>query len=84
MAKHGFLNTFKHIGNGLNQLKLRGGDNYTNSNGNNHVQADSDNNIVMANGSATLEFAKKLRMMLENGTLERVEIYYQFNKQGFC
>ncbi len=29
MAKHGFLNTVKHTGNGLEQLKVWGGDNYT-------------------------------------------------------
>ena len=84
MAKHGFLNTAKHTGNGPEQLKLWGGDNYTNSNGYIHAQAVSDNNIVTANGSATLEFAKELLMMLENDTPERIEMYYQFNKQGFC
>ena len=29
MAKHGFLNAARHTGNGLEQLKLWGGDNYT-------------------------------------------------------
>lgn len=41
-------------------------------------------NIVTANGSATLEFAKELLQLLENDTPERIEMYYQFNKQGFC
>ena len=40
--------------------------------------------IVTANGSATLEFAKELLLLLENDTPERIEMYYQFNKQGFC
>jgi len=84
MAKHGFLNTVKHTGNGLEQLKLWGGDNYTNSDGYVHAQSVSDKNIVTANGSATLEFAKELLMLLENDTPERIEMYYQFNKQGFC
>ena len=30
MAKHGFLNDVKHTGNGIDQLKLWGGENYTN------------------------------------------------------
>ncbi|MDE6316421.1 MAG: DJ-1/PfpI family protein, partial [Muribaculaceae bacterium] len=30
MAKCGFLNTVRHTGNGLEQLRLWGGDNYTN------------------------------------------------------
>ena len=84
MAKSGLLNKVKHTGNGLDQLKLWGGDNYTNFDGYIHAQAVSDGNIVTANGSATLEFAKELLSLLENDTPERIEMYYQFNKQGFC
>lgn len=84
MAKHGFLNDVRHTGNGLEQLKLWGGDNYTHSDGYVYAQAVSDKNIVTANGSATLEFAKELLLLLENDTAERIEMYYQFNKQGFC
>lgn len=84
MAKHGFLNGVRHTGNGLDQLKLWGSDNYTNPDGYIHAQAVSDKGIVTANGSATLEFAKELLLLLENDTPERIEMYYQFNKQGFC
>lgn len=84
MAKHGFLNDVKHTGNGIDQLKLWGGENYTNHTGYVHVQAIGDKNIVTANGSATLEFAKELLLLLKNDTPERIEMYYQFNKQGFC
>lgn len=84
MAKHGFLNAVKHTGNGLEQLKIWGGENYTNPDGYIHAQAVSDGSIVTANGSATIEFAKELLMLLENDTPERIEMYYQFNKQGFC
>ena len=84
MARQGFLNEIKHTGNGLEQLKLWGGDRYTNTDGYVHQQAVSDRGIVTANGSGTLEFTKELLLLLENDTPERVEIYYQFNKQGFC
>lgn len=84
MAKHGFLNDIKHTGNGLEQLKLWGGENYTNPDGYVHAQAVCDRNIVTANGSATLEFAKELLLLLENDMPEHIEMYYQFNKQGFC
>lgn len=84
MAKHGFLNNVRHTGNGCGQLQLWGGENYTNSGGYIHAQAVSDRNIVTANGSATLEFAKELLLLLENDTPERIEMYYQFNRQGFC
>lgn len=84
LAKHGFLNEVKHTGNGVEQLKLWGGENYTNSDGYVQAQSVSDKNIVTANGSATLEFARELLLMLENDTPERIDMYYQFNKQGFC
>jgi putative intracellular protease/amidase len=84
MAKCGFLNTVKHTGNGLEQLKIWGGDNYINPEGYTHAQSVSDKNIVTANGSATLEFAKELFLLLENDVPERIEMYYQFYKQGFC
>ena len=84
MAKHGFLNGVKHTGNGIEQLILWGAENYTNSEGYIHEQSVSDGNIVTANGSGVLEFTKELLLLLENDTPERIEMYYQFNKQGFC
>lgn len=84
MAKCGFLNNVRHTGNGLEQLKLWGGENYANPEGYANVQAVSDKNIVTANGSASLEFAKELLLLLENDSPERIEMYYQFNKHGFC
>ena len=84
MAKCGFLNNVKHTGNRLDQLKMWGGDNYTNSDGYVHQQTVSDGKIVTANGSGVLEFTKELLLLLENDTPERIEMYYQFNKQGLC
>ena len=84
LAKCGFLNNVRHTGNGLEQLNLWGGENYTNQNGYFHAQAVSNKNIVTANGSGALEFAKELLLLLENDMPERIEMYYQFNKQGFC
>lgn len=84
MAKHGFLNDIRHTGNGLQQLKAWGGEAYTNEAGYVHEQAVADRNVVTANGSATLEFARELLLLLDNETPERIEMYYQFNKQGFC
>jgi len=84
LAKCGFLNRVKHTGNGIEQLKLWGGENYTNYDGYMHRQAVSDGKVVTANGSGTLEFAKELLLLLENDTPERIEMYYQFNKLGFC
>ena len=74
----------KTYGQRPEQLKVWGGDNYTNYDGYVHSQAVCDNNIVTANGSAALEFAKEMLLLIENDTPERIEMYYQFNRQGFC
>lgn len=82
MAKQGFLNNIKHTGNGVQQLKLWGGDNYTGMSHYVNEQAVRDGNVVTANGSGYLEFAKELLLLLKNDTQEMTERYYQFNKQG--
>lgn len=84
MARHGFVNNVSHTGNGPDQLRLWGGDRYTNPEGYASRQAVRDGNIVTANGSATLEFARELLLLLENDTPQRIELWYQFNKRGFC
>lgn len=84
MAKAGFLNGIKHSGNGLAQLQYWGGENYTNPEDYVHQQAVSDGNIVTANGSGTQEFTKELLLLLKNDTPDRIEMYYQFSKQGLC
>ena len=83
LAKHGFLNAVKHTGNGLEQLRLWGGDNYANAKGYVNEQAVSDNRIVTANGTGYLEFAKELLLLLKNDIPEQVEMFYRFNKLGF-
>lgn len=84
MAKCGLLNNVHHTGNGLGQLKIWGGKQYTNSAGYINRQAVSDGRIVTANGSATLEFARKMLLLLNADTPEAIEIFYRFNKDGFC
>ena len=82
LAKHGFLNEIKHTGNGLEQLQLWGGSNYTNKAGYVNGQAVSDNRIVTANGTGYLEFAKELLLLLENDSPEQIDMFYRFNKVG--
>ena len=84
LAKYGFLNNVKHTGNGLEQLKLWGGNNYTNQAGYINEQTVSDKRIVTSNGTGELEFAKELLLLLENDTPEQIEMFYRFNKEGFC
>ena len=82
MASQGFLNNVSHTGNGLEQLKLWGGDRYTNEAGYQNKQAVSDRYIVTANGTGHLEFGRELLKLLRNDTDEQTERYYQFMKQG--
>lgn len=82
LAKHGFLNNVKHTGNGLEQLKLWGGDSYRNEAGYVNSQAVRDGKIVTANGTGYLEFAKELLILLENDTPEHIEMFYRFQKDG--
>ena len=84
MASQGFLNHVSHTGNGLKQLKLWGGDRYTNEAGYRNKQAVSDQHIVTANGTGHLEFGRELLKLLRNDTDEQTERYYQFMKQGTC
>ena len=68
MAKQGLLNNIKHTGNGIDQLKLWGGNNYTNEAGYVNELAVADGRIVTANGSGYLEFTCELLKLLENDT----------------
>lgn len=83
MAAHGFLNDKAHTGNGLDQLRLWGGERYTNSEGFIEQQAVADGGIVTANGSAGLEFAREMLLALEADTRENIDAWYDFNKHGF-
>lgn len=82
MAKHGFLNNVKHTGNTIQQLKLWGGENYTNEAGYEEKQAASDKKIVTANGTGQLEFCRELLLLLEADTPERIHATYDFYKNG--
>lgn len=75
---------YRRQGNGLGQLRHWGGANYTGEQNYAHEQAVSDGGIVTANGSAALEFARELILLLENDPAEAIEMYCQFNKAGLC
>ena len=84
MCSHGFLNNVKHTGNGLDQLKLWGGDKYTNASGYIEAQAVSDGNIVTANGTGHLEFTREMLLLLKVDSPERIAAWYDFYKNGFA
>ena len=82
MAKQGLLNNIQHTGNGIQQLQMWGGENYTNEAGYVNEQVVSDRNIVTANGSGYLEFSCELLKLLENDTQENINGWYNFMKEG--
>ena len=82
MASKGFLNEVRHTGNGIEQLQLWGDEAYTNAAGYVNAQAVSDQNIVTANGSASLEFACEILTLLKNDEPKEIEMYKTFYKMG--
>jgi transcriptional regulator GlxA family with amidase domain len=83
MGRHGWLNHVKHTSNEVNDLKNYAKDNYQNEQNYVFEQAVTDNNIVTANGSATLEFAKELLILLEVYSKDQINQLYNFHKVGY-
>lgn len=77
----GALNGAKHTANDLNELKQYSA--YTNEQGFIHRQAVSDNNIITANGTATLEFAREILKALSAASEDQINGWYDFHKLGF-
>ena len=83
LCSHGFLNSVKHTGNGLDQLKKWGDTVYTNTENYVEAQAVSDKNIVTANGVGHLEFTREMLLLLKANTPEHIAQWYDFYKNGF-
>lgn len=83
LAEHGFLNNVKHTGNGLEELKQCAAEGYNEVFYQNE-QAISDQGIITANGTASLEFAVELMKALKIDSEEDISAYYQFMHLGFC
>ena len=82
LAAHGFLNTMRHTGNTLEQLRLWGGENYSGQALYEERQAVRDGNLITANGSGYLEFTREYLTALDADTPEAIAASYAFNKQG--
>ncbi len=79
----GALNTVKHTGNDLNDLKQWAGKEYTGEKNYLMQQAVRDGNIITANGTAALEFAKEVLLALNAATEEKIMGWYNFHKLGY-
>ena len=74
----GALNHVMHTSNDIQDLKQWAGDAYTGEANYKTQQAVRDKNIITANGTAPLEFAKEVLRALE----ERIQEWYLFYKLG--
>ena len=78
----GALNYGKHTANDLAELKTSAGSCYTNEDEFIARQAVRDNNIVTANGTATMEFAKEVLLALQAADEKTISAWYDFHKLG--
>lgn len=79
----GVLNNINHTSNDLNDLKQWAGKVYTGEEKYIMKQAVSDNNIITANGTAALEFAKEVLITLKVASEEKIIEWYNFHKLGY-
>ncbi|MBX4267494.1 type 1 glutamine amidotransferase family protein [Clostridium estertheticum] len=82
LGKMGILNNVKHTSNDLNDLKQWAGDYYMGEEKYMMQPAVRDNNIITANGTAPLEFAKEVMIALEVAPEKSILEYYNFYKFG--
>lgn len=78
----GVLNNVKHTSNDLNDLKNWAGDAYTGEKNYLMQPAVSDQNIITANGTAPIEFAKEVLITLGVAPEKKILEWYNFHKKG--
>lgn len=78
----GILNDVIHTSNDLNDLKQWAGSAYTGEAKYVAKQAICDKNVITANGTAPLEFAKEILLVLKVANKEKILDWYNFHKLG--
>ncbi len=79
----GVLNDVYHTSNDLNELKQWAGSIYTGEAKYIAKQAVRDRNIITANGTAPLEYAKEILLALHVASEEKIMDWYNFHKLGY-
>lgn len=82
LATTGVLNEVNHTSNDLNDLKQWAGSAYTGEKNYIAKQAIRDKNIITANGTAPLEFAKEILIALNVANEQAITEWYNFHKLG--
>lgn len=78
----GVLNEVLHTSNDLNDLKQWAGSIYTGEKNYIPKQAARDKQIITANGTAPLEFAKEILFALNVASEDKIMEWYNFHKLG--
>lgn len=78
----GVLNEVMHTSNDINDLKQWAGTAYTGETKYIYHQAVRDKNVITANGTASLEFAKEILLALEVAGEDKILEWYNFHKLG--
>jgi putative intracellular protease/amidase len=81
LAENGYLDNIFHTGNTLEYMKSQA-PHYKGVNNFIEKQAICDSNIITANGTASLEFAKEIMLHLNFKPSEKINEWYKFNKLG--
>ena len=79
----GLLNDHKHTSNQLQDLQDYAGAHYTGANQYVEVQAIRVANLITANGTGHLEFAKEILLALQAKPEKEIEQWYNFYKLGY-
>ena len=79
----GILNDVTHTSNDINDLKQWAGPAYIGEARYIAKQAARDKNIITANGTAPLEFAKEILLALNVASEEKIWDWYNFHKLGY-
>lgn len=79
----GVLNDVMHTSNDMNDLKRWAGSVYTGETKYIAKQAVRDKNIITANGTAPMEFAKEILLALNVADEDKVSEWYNFHKLGY-
>lgn len=83
LATVGALNDVFHTGNDLRDLKQWAGCSYTGEAKFIAKQAVCDKNVITANGTAPMEFAKEILLALHAAEERQITDWYHFHKLGF-
>lgn len=82
MGTVGILNNVVHTSNDLNDLKQWAGADYTGEANYIARQAVCNKNVITANGTAPLEFAKEILLALHVADEKTIADWYNFHKLG--